>query len=116
MCRDFQVYRLAMTAPAEEGKWSGCQPHGIGYRLSACRGFRVAAAGVGAPKVPGFEAFDGRANATASRPNSLEKRLEEIRRKLGEETLAKVMAANEADMDVYQNMHQIYATKLRVLP
>ena len=59
--------------------------------------------------LPKFRSFAVRANVTAARRDNLNERLEDIRRELGEECFALVMAANEADVELYEKIRQGYA-------
>jgi hypothetical protein len=117
-CRDFQVYRLAMAVPVEEGGERERALMALDRLpfVGLVEEFGASAAALQErvrPLFPEFKALDVRVNMMASRPGSLEARLEETRRELGEETLATVMAANEADMNIYQRTCQMYANELR---
>jgi len=112
-CRDFQVCRLAMAVPATEGSERDRALAAV-ERLPFVGLVEAFAASAELlqqlvqPMFPEFRSFDVRANVTAARRDNLAERLDDIREELGETCFDMVMAANEADMALYERVQAIF--------
>jgi hypothetical protein len=113
-CRNFQAHRLAMAIPqaeateAERALLAAARLPFVGlveaFEASALRLQERLR-----PMLPAFESFDIKLNVTAALPAALEERLRRIREELGEECFASTMAANQADMSLYEAVVADYA-------
>ncbi len=112
-CRDFHAHRLAMAVPVGEGTERERALMALDRLpfVGLVEAFEASAA-VLQERVRGmfqeFRAFDVWENSTTARGKPLEVRLDAIREELGEECFALVVAANEADLNLYDRVRQRY--------
>ena len=120
-CRDFHAHRLAMAVPVAEGTERERALMALDRLpfVGLVEAFEASAM-VLQERVrrmfPEFRAFDVWENSTTARGKPLEARLEEIRQELGEECFALVMAANEADLAVYEKVREARTPPVTATP
>jgi hypothetical protein len=105
-CRDFQVARLALAVPANEGsaREKALAAADLLPFVGLVEAFAESAQRLQQlvqPMFPEFQSFDVKANVTPARRDRLDERLDGIRRELGEECFGMLMEANQGDMALY---------------
>lgn len=112
-CRNFHAHRLAIAEPADSGTESERALRAF-ERLPFVGSVERFEASLTAleemlkPRFPEFRVFQARENVSRA-PSSIDERLEQLKRELGDETYEIIVAANADDLELYRRTLERYS-------